>query len=256
MTSFSAKDGEGLRLPLRVVFVIYPDIALLDLAGPLQVFVWARQQGSGRLAYAPVITSRDGGRIASDSLVSIDSEPMAPWVRRKIDSLVLVGGDGVYHSMRDRQFVETVAKLAARSRRVCSVCSGALALAATGLLDGRRAVTHWEDHEALVAAFPKVRVEIDPIYIKDGNIWTSAGVTAGTDMALAMVAEDLGQEAALERAQALVTYMVRPGGQSQFSPALSRQKLDRAARFGLCTGGSRRTSRKICGSSSLPSRRT
>ena len=231
MTSFSAKAREEQPSPLQVVFVIYPDIALLDLAGPLQVFAWAQRQGTSELGYETAIASHEGGSIPTDSVVSIDTDAMKRWMRRQIDTLIIVGGDGVYLAMQNAAFIDDVARLAGRSRRICSVCSGALALAATGLLDGRRAVTHWEDSEALTSKFPRVQVEVDPIYIKDENVWTSAGVTAGIDMALAIVAEDLGHGAALERAQSLVTYMVRPGGQSQFSPALERQKLDRSGRF-------------------------
>lgn len=231
MTANSAKIGDRERAPLPVTFVIYPDIFLLDLAGPLAVFSWARHRGTGALAYETAITSVEGGRIPTDTGVTIDSEPMENWVRRKIHTLVIVGGDGAYDAMHDRPLVDGIAALAARSERVCSVCSGALILAAAGLLDGRRATTHWEDCALLSDGFCDVHVEPDPIYVKDDNIWTSAGVTAGTDMALAIVAEDLGQEAALERAQKLVTYMVRPGGQSQFSPALQRQELDRSGKF-------------------------
>ncbi len=216
---------------MQVAFVIYPDIMLLDLAGPLEVFSWARHRGEGALAYEIAITSLQGGRIPTDTVVSIDSEPIENWVGRQIHTLVVVGGDGAYASMHQTQLIDQVAALADRSERVCSVCSGALILAAAGILDGRRATTHWEDCALLADQFPEVCVESDPIYVKDGHVWTSAGVTAGTDMALAIIAEDLGQEAALERAQMLVTYMVRPGGQSQFSPALERQKTDRSAKF-------------------------
>ncbi len=231
MTSFSAKKTDRAPEPLRVVFVVYPEIALLDLAGPLQVLAWAERPGSGAVGYEIVIASRDGGRVETDTLLSVDTVSLADAGARPIDTLIVVGGDGAYVCMKDAVCVQGIAALAGRARRVCSVCSGALVLAATGLLDRRRAVTHWEDCAALIDAFPDVRVEVDPIYIKDGNIWTSAGVTAGTDMALAMVAEDLGQEAALKRARSLVTYMVRPGGQSQFSPALERQKQTGSARF-------------------------
>ena len=231
MTSFSAKRRNARQTPLPVVFVVYPDIVLLDLAGPLEVFSWSKVGGAGALAYRTAIVSLTGGRVPTDTIVSIDSDPMDAWLGKDIHTLVIVGGDGAYETMHHTPFVQRVAALAAQSERVCSVCSGALILAAAGLLDGRRATTHWEDCDRLEKGFPKVRVEPDPIFVKDGHIWTSAGVTAGTDLALAMVAEDLGQEAALERAQKLVTYMVRPGGQSQFSPALERQKLDRSARF-------------------------
>ncbi len=231
MTSFSAKDGDIPEQPRQVVFVVYPDIVLLDLAGPLQVLASARQPGTGKPGYETAIISREGGRIPTDTVVSIETEPMDNWVQGQIHTLIVVGGDGANAAMQDAQFIQRVAELSARSQRVCSVCSGALILAATGILDGRRATTHWEDCSHLARDFPNVQVEVDPIYVKDGHIWTSAGITAGTDMALAIVAEDLGQDAALERAQMLVTYMVRPGGQSQFSPVLERQKLERSVRF-------------------------
>lgn len=216
---------------LEVVFVVYPEICLLDLAGPLQAIAWAKEHNTGRLGYNTSIVSLEGGQVPSDTLVSIDTQPMAAWRDSHIDTLIIVGGDGVYTAIEDSNFLQSVAVLAAQSDLVCAVCSGALALAALGLLDGRRAVTHWEDSINLAAMFPDVLLEEDPIYIKDGHIWTSAGVTAGTDMALAIVAEDLGREAALARAQSLVTYMVRPGGQSQFSRVLERQKLETSSRF-------------------------
>ncbi len=210
---------------MPVLFVVYPDIVMLDLAGPLQVFAWARHAGDGPLAYETAVVSLDGGEVATDSGVSITSEPVSVWQRRPIHTLVVVGGDGALSAMHDPRMVSAIGELASCAGRVASVCSGALILAAAGLLDGRRATTHWEDCAHLERAFPGVEVDPDPIYVNDGHVWTSAGVTAGTDMALAMVAADLGQEAARERAQALVTYMVRPGGQSQFSPALAQQSL-------------------------------
>ncbi|MEM9104670.1 MAG: helix-turn-helix domain-containing protein [Pseudomonadota bacterium] len=231
MTSYSAKTPDGPKDRLPVVFVIYPDIVLLDLAGPLSVFSWARWNGTGALGYETAITSLGGGPVLTDTGITIDSEPMDRWLDRDIHTLVIVGGDGALDWMLDHTLIRNVASMAGRSQRLCSVCSGALILAAAGLLDGLRATTHWEDCVHLEQGFPDVCVEPDPIYIKDGNVWTSAGVTAGTDMALAIVAEDLGQRAALERAQKLVTYMVRPGGQSQFSPALQRQMDDQAATF-------------------------
>jgi transcriptional regulator GlxA family with amidase domain len=131
----------------------------------------------------------------------------------------------------DSELVKQVAELSKRARRTCSVCCGAFVLAAAGLLNGRRAVTHWEDCELLAAQFPKVNVEEDPIYIKEGSIWTSAGITAGTDMALAIVREDLGAGPALRLARSLVTPMIRSAGQSQFSSDLARQTQDSAGEF-------------------------
>ncbi|MCV3273755.1 GlxA family transcriptional regulator [Roseobacter sinensis] len=235
MESFSAKPSDQTRddsqTPHQIVFVVYPEIALLDLAGPLQVFAWARCKNTGALAYQPSIVSRGGGQIPTDTLLTVETEDIDLWADKHIDTVMVIGGDGVYEAATDATFVAKIAALAARADRVASVCSGAFLLASAGVLKGRRAATHWEDADRLRAAFPETCVDIEPIYIKHGHIWTSAGVTAGTDMALAIVAEDLGPEVALDRAKALVTYMVRPGGQSQFSPALERQRLDRSNRF-------------------------
>lgn len=206
---------------------------MLDLAGPLQVFSWARHGGDGELAYRTAVVSLDGGTVMTDAGVAISSEPASRWRQRPVHTLVVVGGDGALVAMHDPRVLSTVTRLATRAERVASVCSGALILAAAGVLDGHRATTHWEDCAQLEREFPEVEVDPDPIYLCDGRIWTSAGVTAGTDMALAMVAADCGQAAARERAQALVTYMVRPGGQSQFSPALAQQSLDNDPFAGL-----------------------
>ena len=216
---------------MQVVFVIYDNIVLLDLAGPLQVFAGARRADSKALAYDTAITSCDGGRIRSDTIVEIDSEPFDAWYGAPIHTLVVVGGNGANAAMYHPDIVHGVRTLARQAQRVCSVCSGALILGAAGLLKGRRATTHWDDCLTLERAFPDTEVELDPIYVKDGHVWMSAGITAGTDMALAMVAEDLGPTPALDLAQSLLSYMVRPGGQSQFSPALQRQARDTAGRF-------------------------
>lgn len=220
---------------MNVLFIIYPNIVLLDLAGPLQVFTHARTDPQSTPAYKPSILSVRGGRTETNTLLPIDSEPISDWLATyrgtSIHTLMIVGGDGAIPAALDPQFVDQVRQLAARSRRVCSVCSGALVLAAAGLLDGRRAVTHWEDCDQLAREYPAIRVEVDPIYIKDGNIWTSAGITAGIDMALAIIEEDLGKPAAIEMARSLVTPMVRSSGQSQFSAELDRQARDTNGQF-------------------------
>ena len=218
MTAFCAKP---------VLFVIYPDIVLLDLVGPLQVFTHA---GEGA-AYETHVASMDGGAVETNTVLPIGSEALRDWEDRAIHTLVLIGGDGAPVAARDAVLVDAVRRLAGRAERVCSVCSGTFVLAAAGLLDGRRAVTHWEDCAALAAAFPSVRVEMDPIFIKDGNVWTSAGITAGIDMALAIVEEDLGAAAAIAMARSLVTPMVRSGGQSQFSAEVDRREKDGAGEF-------------------------
>lgn len=235
MTSFYAKTPYDTFNRMNVVFVVYPNIVLLDLVGPLQVFTHARKNAQSNDAYETNIVSRTGTRIETNTILQIDSDSIENWFldpqNTSIHTLVVVGGDGAIEAALDQLFVDQVRQLADRSMRVCSVCSGALIIAAAGLLDGRRAVTHWEDCDQLSGQYPAVRVEVDPIYIKDGNIWTSAGITAGIDMALAIIEEDLGKPAAIQMARSLVTPMVRSGGQSQFSPELDRQVRDTKGRF-------------------------
>jgi transcriptional regulator GlxA family with amidase domain len=231
MTSINAKLQNEKHNPDLVVFVIYPNFVLLDLSGPLQVFSHAQSPETHQAAYETAIVSAEGGTVNSNTIVSIESAPISEVLGQSIHTLIVVGGDGAYEAMHDEKLVEAIGNLAASAERVCSVCSGALILAATGLLDGRRAVTHWEDCRQLADEFPRILVEIDPIFIKDGDVWTSAGMTAGMDMALAVIAEDLGRPAALEMARSMVTHMARSGGQSQFSPALDRQSLDSEGRF-------------------------
>ena len=231
MPSLYAKTSKPDNAPKLVIFVVYPDIVLLDLVGPLQVFSHAIDPKMGANGYQCLVISAKGGTIKTNTVVSIPSEPMEHCFDRDIHTLIIVGGSGANIAMNDAIFVGKITQLASKASRVCSVCSGALVLAATGLLDGRRAVTHWDDCKTLQNRFPKIRVEIDPIYIKDGHVWTSAGITAGMDMALAIVAEDLGRLSALEVARSMVTHMARSGGQSQFSPTLDRQLQDKSGQF-------------------------
>ena len=235
MTSFYAKRPFEQDEQMNVLFVVYPNIVLLDLVGPLQVFTHARKTGAPGPAYQTHVASFDGGRTETNTILEIHSGRLADWLAEEratsIHTLVVIGGDGAIPASANQRFVDQVRHLAQRSTRVCSVCSGALVLAAAGLLDGRRAVTHWEDCERLEASYPAVNVEVDPIYIKDGNVWTSAGITAGIDMALAIIEEDLGKAAAMDMARSLVTPMVRSGGQSQFSAELDRQARDSEGRF-------------------------
>lgn len=219
----------------NVVFLVYDGIVLLDLVGPLHVFSRACSDGTDVLAYNAHIASVSGGPVQTNTIVRIDSVPVAELCNTsssiEIDTLVIVGGDGANAAETNKGLVQQVAALSERARRTCSVCCGAFLLAAAGLLDGRRAVTHWEDCALLAARFPKVNVEVDPIYIKEGSIWTSAGITAGTDMALAVVREDLGPGPALHLARSLVTPMIRSAGQSQFSSDLARQTQDSTGEF-------------------------
>jgi len=233
MTSFYANPNTAKASPKDVLFIVYPDIVLLDLAGPLQVFSHASTTPQSRPAYRPQVASITGGQVETNTLLSIDTAPLSDWTRSDapIHTLIIVGGDGAVPASHDAKLVDQVSMLAKRATRICSVCSGALVLAAAGLLDGRRAVTHWEDCDMLAARFPAVQVQIDPIFVKDGPVWTSAGITAGIDMALAVIEEDLGKPAAIAMARSLVTPMVRSGGQSQFSAELARQAKDTDSLF-------------------------
>jgi len=214
----------------NVAFIVYPGIKLLDLAGPLQVFSDAVNE-QGNTAYKTHVLSKNGGKQGTDTTLCIPTQAVSTWRRRKLDTLFIVGGDGVYNTLQDDIFVHSVYSLASRSRRVAAVCSGAFILAQCGLLDGRRAVTHWESCDRFRNTYPKVKVEEDRIYVNDGKLWTSAGVTAGIDMAIRMVSDDFGHSSGLSIARSLVTFLVRPGGQSQFSQPLTLQSSDSSGRF-------------------------
>ncbi len=194
-----------------VAFYIHPGHQLLDLAGPLDAFRAANKIGE-RMLYSMCVLSRRGGGIVGNTGVSLDTHPSdgaAP------HTLVVVGGDR--ELMRAPGEIEIVADLASAAVRVASVCTGAFLLAEAGLLDGRRATTHWACARELQRRFPAVVVEPDRIFVNDGRIWTSAGITAGIDLALALIEADGGLDLARAVAQELVVFHRRPGGQSQFS---------------------------------------
>ncbi len=208
----------------RIEILTFADSQLLDVAGPLQVFASANDMArmAGRPApYDPVAVGI-ADQVKTSSGLSIGALPL-PSTDAPLDTLVVPGGWGVYAACEDGHLIEWIRRRTQAARRIASVCSGAFLLATAGLLDGRRAVTHWQRCEEFRSRFPKVRLEADPIFIRDGNIWTSAGVTAGIDLALALVEADLGREPALAVARQLVVFMKRPGGQSQFSAALLLQ---------------------------------
>jgi transcriptional regulator GlxA family with amidase domain len=217
-------SGRGTR---DVVILVFDDAQLLDIAGPAQVFAAAAESVGGPEPFYRVrIASRDGGPVRTSAGVDIVSEPLSAFRPAEVDTLVISGGEGVHRAMRDATLAEWVCRVADVSRRTCSVCTGAFLLAEIGLLAGRRAVTHWRACDQLAADYPEVTVEADPIFVEDGNVWTSAGVTAGIDLALALVERDVGRRVALQVAQRLVVFLKRPGGQSQFSAALAMQSSD------------------------------
>lgn len=211
-----------------ILLLAFPDVQLLDVSGPLQVFSSANELLAARgiaRPYAPKVVSADPGLVTSSSGLALLSQSLRT-VRGPIDTLVVPGGRGVYAATADTRLTDWIRRQVGRSRRIASVCSGAFLLAEAGLLDGRRVATHWSRCDELAQRYPTLRVEKDPIFVRDGDVWTSAGVTAGIDLALALLEEDLGRSMALEVARELVVFLKRPGGQSQFSATLSMQKAN------------------------------
>ena len=213
----------------RVVIVAFDGCQALDVVGPYEVFVGARdaqaRRGAKDRGYEVRIAAVGRG-VTSNSGIAIGAHVQLARVK-ELDTLVIAGGEGARTAANDPKIVAAVRSAAKRARRVTSVCTGAFVLAAAGLLDGKRATTHWAWCEALAGAFPRVKVERDPIYVRDGRVWTSAGVTAGIDLALALVEADLGREVATLVARWLVVFVRRAGGQSQFSAQLAAQAAER-----------------------------
>jgi transcriptional regulator GlxA family with amidase domain len=213
----------------RVVEVlIYPAVQMLDVTGPLQVFASANYlvaETGAKPPYTLRVVANGGQSITASAGLGLVAEPL-PNTGTDVDTLIIAGGQGVEAAAADPLLVDWVRERARQARRIASVCTGAFLLAATGLLDGRRAATHWSFCAELAERFPAVHVEPDPIFVRDGPVWTSAGVTAGIDLALALVEEDLDRRIALAVARYLVVFLKRPGGQAQFSAALSLQAAD------------------------------
>jgi transcriptional regulator GlxA family with amidase domain len=209
----------------RVVIVVYPNVQTLDVTGPAEVF---RAAGLIRPpGYDVTIAAPEAGPLRT-STVALVPDARLDECGGQIDTLIVAGGTGARRAEEDSALVVWIAAAAQRSRRVASVCTGAFLLAKGGLLDGRRATTHWASCGELAARYPAVNVEPEPIFVRDGDVATSAGVTAGMDLALALVEEDLGRDVALEVARHLVVFLQRPGGQAQFSAQLAAQTADRA----------------------------
>ena len=217
-------------MSLRITFVVFDGLQILDLTGPLEVFSAVnRHTPRARSPYATELVSSDGGPVRASCGLEVAVDRSAGPGREPIDTLVVVGGPGTAEALGDRRLVSWIQRAATRSRRVTSVCSGAFLLAEAGLLDGRRATTHWSQCRRLAARYPAVTVETDPIFVRDGSVWTSAGVTAGMDLALRLVEEDHDPAVARDIARWLVMFVQRPGGQSQFSTQLAAQKPQRSA---------------------------
>lgn len=214
----------------QITFVVFPGFQALDVFGPFEVFATADTIAGGD-EYAVELVAARAGAVATSSGVRMLPDRAVRSVRLdSLDTLIVAGGGGVTEALEDRSLINWIARAAPCARRACSVCTGAFLLAEAGLLDGRRATTHWASCDLLAQRYGEVTVEPSPIFVRDGNLATSAGVTAGIDLALALVEEDLGPELAREVARWLVLFLKRPGDQAQFSraldgPAASRPSL-------------------------------
>ncbi len=206
----------------RVAFLIYPDFQLLDAAGPIAAFEIADRFSPG--SYALRVVAAEPGLVISSSGISMQATSFGH--AGSVDTLVVAGGDGSRAAAECPKTRKFALACAARARRVASVCSGTYVLAAAGLLDGKYATTHWSRTSDFARRFPRVRLDPDRIFVKQGSIWTSAGITAGIDLALALIGEDVGEDVARRTAQQLVVYYRRPGGQSQFSALLEMERTD------------------------------
>jgi len=211
--------------------VAFPGANVVDVTGALEVFSTTNRVleaiRPGARPYAVEVVAREAGRVETSCGVELVAKRALGRMRGSLDTLMVAGGLGTRPAVADPTLVRSIRRLAGRARRVASVCTGAFLLAEAGLLDGRRAVTHWGSCEDLARRYPGVRVEVDPIFVRDGEVWTSAGVTAGLDLALALVEDDHDRGVALAVARSMVFYLKRPGGQSQFSAQLDAQLATR-----------------------------
>jgi transcriptional regulator GlxA family with amidase domain len=210
-----------------IVVPAFERAQLLDVSGPVQTFASANEiatEFGDEPPYRIAVVSHRGGPICTSSGLPLLAQPVRRIIgTTPIDTLIVPGGPGVHEALKDKDTIAWVQGQSAKARRVASVCTGAFLLAEAGLLNGRRATTHWKWCERLQERFPRIHVEHDPIYVNDGKIWTSAGVTAGIDLSLALVEADLGRSIAMRVARQLVVFLNRPGGQSQFSAPLEAQ---------------------------------
>jgi transcriptional regulator GlxA family with amidase domain len=214
---------ENVHMATRtVLFVGYDGVGLLDLTGPFTVFwsaSWFLAQ-RGEPVYERRVATITGGPVNTADGITLVAEPLSNFDDAPIDTLVVPGALDLTGAMKDRALVEWLATHAPRARRICSVCTGTFVLAEAGLLNGKRVVTHWQAAESLAMQYPSLKVEPDAFFVRDDPVWSSAGVSAGIDLALALVQEDCGRDVAMSVARQLVVYMKRPGGQTQFSELL------------------------------------
>jgi transcriptional regulator GlxA family with amidase domain len=214
----------------RVLMIAYPGAHNLDVVGPLEILATTGYfAADDARPYDIAVVAENAGTVIASSGLAITATLSFEDVLaddRDIDTLMIAGGHGSSAAMKHPPLVAFLRAAAPRARRVASICTGALLLAEAGLLDGRRASTHWFWCPKLETDYPHVEVDRDAIYVRDGNIWTSAGVTSGMDLALALIEDDLGHDMALQVARFSVMYMMRPGGQTQFSAHLVAQRAE------------------------------
>jgi transcriptional regulator GlxA family with amidase domain len=226
---FSANRGamrQGRQNPRLIAVLAFERCQLLDVAGPVQTFASADEiagDGSGTI-YRIVVVSRRGGMVSTSSGLPLMTASITGTLGAgRIHTLIIPGGPGVHEALKDGWTLKWVRRQAGKAGRVASVCTGAFLLAEAGVVRGLRATTHWKSCGRLQQHYPDIRVDPDPIYVREGRVWTSAGVTAGIDLSLALLEEDLGRKLAMQVARHLVVFLNRPGGQSQFSAPLEAQ---------------------------------
>lgn len=212
---------------MRILIVAIPPVRPLDVVGPVEVFGDANRIRGGDPVYSvEIVASGDEKLLDTHFKMPMLADRTYREVAGSFDTVLVAGGDGANKMRYQPPFVDWLKVQCARARRFGSICTGALVLAKAGLLEGRRATTHWNWCDEFAQNHPTVKVDRDPIFVKDGNCYTSAGVSAGIDMTLALVEEDLGSELALRIARMMVVFLRRPGGQSQFSATLAAQSRD------------------------------
>ncbi len=215
--------------PRRVMMLAFEDCQILDVTGPLEILASANEiDPAAPPPYEIVLVAERAGPLSTTAGIALVAHKAYGEVSAReltgIHTFMVAGGNGTVKALRTPPLIEFVKRAAGAARRVASVCSGSAILAEAGLLDGRRATSHWNAVAGIARAYPKVKMEADAIFVRDGDIWTSAGITAGMDLAIALIEADLGRDAALSVARRHVLYMMRPGGQSQFSAELLGQK--------------------------------
>ncbi|MFK7856778.1 MAG: GlxA family transcriptional regulator [Granulosicoccus sp.] len=217
----------------HMVMVIYPDAHILDVAGPIEILTGTQLFVEQDIEpYIVTVVAEKSGPVSTTCGLNLEADRSFESARRslkQIDTLLVAGGHGTTDALKNKRLLNFVNWASTRARRVVSICTGAMILAEAGLLDNRRATTHWFWCPMLAKRYPNVTVDADALFVRDDHIWTSAGVTAGMDLSLALIEEDWGHDIALQIARYNVMYMIRPGGQAQFSTQLIAQQHDDGA---------------------------